>query len=205
MPKFGQKEVTNKDFYGQRQITDIFTIDVNKLVISDKVPCNNGKDCRYIVGYQVDMVLIPLFIKTPKNIFSYGVSQYDKNSAYTMSFNVSEEKEWVSQYKKIWNEVESQLFEKLATEPIKGEDRHVYGKLKTWKKRIKTNFHGQDVPYDMYCNATAVLKIDSVYKQGKNYHPQVYVEECKYTDAEKQQCNMLSDDDDDDGDGLFEV
>ena len=202
MLKFGQKEVTTKDFYEQRQITDIFRIDVNRVVISDKVPCNNGKDCRYIVGYQVDGGLIPLFIKTPKNIFSYGVSQYDKNSAYTMSFNVSEEKEWVSQYKKIWNEVESQLFEKMVTEPIKREGRYVNGKLKTWKERIKTNFHGQDVPYDMYCNATAVLKIDSVYKQGKNYHPQVYVEECKYTDAEKQQCNMLSDDDDD---GFFEV
>ena len=112
MLKFGQKEVTTKDFYGQRQITDLFTIDVNKVVVSDKVPFNNGKDCRYIEGYQVDGALIPLFIKTPKNIFSYGVSQYDKNSAYTMSCNVSEEKGWVSQYKKIWNEIESQLFEK---------------------------------------------------------------------------------------------
>ena len=173
MLKFDQKENTTKDFYGQRQITDIFTIDVNKLVISDKVPCNNRKDCRYIVGYQVDGVLIPLFIKTPKNIFSYGVSLYDKNSAYTMSFNVSEGKKWVSQCKKIWNEVESQLFEKLATEPIK--DNHVRGKLKTWKESIKTNFHGQIVPCDMYCNSTAVLKIDSIYKQGKNYHPQAYV------------------------------
>ena len=98
--------------FGQRQITDIFTIDANKLVVSDKVPCNNGKDCRYIVGYQVDGALIPLFIKTPRDIFSYGVSQYDKNSPYKMSFNVSEEKEWVSQYKKIWNEVESQLFDR---------------------------------------------------------------------------------------------
>ena len=65
----------------QRQITDISTIDVNKGVLSDKVLCNNGKDCRHIVGYQVDGALIPLFIKTPKNIFSYDVSQYDKNSA----------------------------------------------------------------------------------------------------------------------------
>ena len=96
MLKFGQKEVTTKDFYGQRQITDIFTIDVNKVVASDKVPCNNGKDCCYIVGYQVDGALIPLFIKTPKNIFSYGKSQYDKNSAYTMSFNVSAERVGVS-------------------------------------------------------------------------------------------------------------
>ena len=100
-----------------------------------------------------------------------------------MSFNVSEEKEWVSQYKKFWNEFESQLFQKLATEPIKREGRYVNGKLKTWKERIKTNFNGQDIPYDMYCNAMTVLKIDSVYKQGKNYHPQVYVEECKYTNA----------------------
>ena len=45
MFKFGQKEVTIKGFYGQRQITDIFTMDVNNLVVSDKVPC-------YIVGYQ---------------------------------------------------------------------------------------------------------------------------------------------------------
>ena len=70
MLKFGQKEVTDKDFYGQREMTDTFTIDVNKLVISDKVPSNNGKDCRYIVGYQVDGALIPLFIKTPKNVFT---------------------------------------------------------------------------------------------------------------------------------------
>ena len=101
-----------------------------------------------------------------------------------MSLNVSEAAEWVLQYRKIWNEVESQLFEKLATGPIKGEGKYVHGKLKTWKDRIKTNFHGQDVLYDMYCNATAMVKIDSVYKQGKNYYPQVYVEECKYTDAE---------------------
>ena len=202
MLKFGQKEVTTKDFYGQRQITDIFTIDVNKVVVSDKVPCNNGKDCRYIVGYQADGALVPLFIKTPKNIFSYGVSQYDKNSAYTMSFNVSEEKTWKTQYEKIWNEVKSHLLEKLATEPIKREGRYVNGKLKTWKERIKTNFHGQDVPCNMHYNATAVLKIDFVYKQGQKYHPQVYVEECKYINAETQQCSMLIDDDDD---GFFEV
>ena len=104
-----------------------------------------------------------------------------------MSFTVSEAAEWVLQYRNIWNEVESQLFKKLVTGPI--------------RDRIKTNFHGQEILYDMYCNAAAVLKIDSVYKQSKNYHPQVYVEECNYTGAESQHCNMLSDADD----GFFEV
>ena len=45
----------------------------------------------------------------------------------------------------------------------------------------------------MYCNATAVLKIDAVYKPSKNYHQQVYVEECKHNDAGERQCNILSD------------
>ena len=45
-----------------------------------------------------------------------------------------------------------------------------------------------------------MFKIDSVYKQGKNYHPQTYVEECKYIDVEKEQRNMLSH-----NDGFFEV
>ena len=49
MFKFGQKEVAAKDVYDQRQITDIFTIDVNRVVISDKVPCNNGKECPVII------------------------------------------------------------------------------------------------------------------------------------------------------------
>ena len=100
-------------------------------MVFDKISCNNGKDCRYIVGYEVNGVPTPLFIETSKNIFSHGVSQYDKNSACTMSFNVSEENEWMSQYKKTWNEVGLQLFEKLATELIKCKD--VYGKLKCGK------------------------------------------------------------------------
>ena len=102
MFKFGQIEVASKDFYKQRQITDILTIDVNKVVL--------------LINCQVDgKTIIPVFIKTPKNIFSYGVSQYDNNSAYTMSFNVSKASEWVLRYRNIWNEVESQLFEKLTT------------------------------------------------------------------------------------------
>ena len=72
-----------------------------------------------------------------------------------MSFNLFEANKWVSQYKEIWNEVESQLFEQLTTEPTKG--KYVHGKLKMWKERIKTNFHGQDVPCNIYRRATAVL------------------------------------------------
>ena len=58
------------------------------------------------------------------------------------------------------------------------------------------NFHGQYVLYDMYCNPTVVLKIDSVYKQSKNYNPLAYAEECKYIDSETLQYIMLANSDD---------
>ena len=63
----------------------------------------------------------------------------------------------------------------------------MHGKLKTGKERIETNFPGQDVPYEMYCNATAA---------SLRYHLQVYAEKCKYIDAESQQCNILIDSND---------
>ena len=91
--KFCQIEIAFIYFHKQRQIIDIPAIDVNKIVLSHKMSYNNGKDWRYIVCYQVNReTIIPLFIKTPKNIFSYGLSQYNKNSAYGMSFNVSEDR-----------------------------------------------------------------------------------------------------------------
>ena len=64
---FGQIQFASKDFYKQRQITDMLKIDVNKIVVSDRVSCNNGRNWHYIVGYQVDTeTIIPLFIKTPE-------------------------------------------------------------------------------------------------------------------------------------------
>ena len=38
--------------------------------------------------------------------------------------------------------------------------------MKTWKKPIKKNFQGQKVSYGRYCNASGMLKVDSVYTQG---------------------------------------
>lgn len=45
--------------------------------------------CRLL--YQVDgETIMLLYIKLPKNIFGFGISQYDKDSTYTMSFNISD-------------------------------------------------------------------------------------------------------------------
>ena len=58
----GGSKIFNKDvekwlhlklnFQKQRQVTDILTVDVKKIVLSDRVGCNNAIDWSYIIGCQ---------------------------------------------------------------------------------------------------------------------------------------------------------
>ena len=86
--KFGQVNVSSKDFYKRKQFTDLFSLDYDKVVVSDPIQCNNGKGKGYVIGYETSNGIIPLYIKAPKNVFSNGVRQYSENSAYTMSFDL---------------------------------------------------------------------------------------------------------------------
>ena len=55
-----------------------------------------------------------------------------------------------------------------------------------WNGCIKTNFHGEEVPYEIYGKGKIVLEADFVYKHGKSYHLQVHVEEYNCAVAESQ-------------------
>ena len=91
-------------------------------MVSDRVSSSKVKYLQYVLDDEVDEeIIILLFIKISKNIFSYSVTQNGKSSAYTMQFNASEIPDWVLHFSNILNEVDSQLFEKLTTEFLKGE------------------------------------------------------------------------------------
>ena len=55
-----------KEFNRQRQISDIFTIDVNKVLVFEKVPCNNERDHRFIIGYKVNKETIMVYLNIIK-------------------------------------------------------------------------------------------------------------------------------------------
>ena len=61
--KFGQKSVDSKDFYRSKRIIDVSNIDLNKIVVSNSISCNKGKDQRFVVGYEDDEKIIALYIK----------------------------------------------------------------------------------------------------------------------------------------------
>ena len=57
-------------------------------------------------------------------------------------------------------------------------------KIKCYNGKINTNFHNNKIlkipkeASQFIC--LSVTLIDSVFRTAKNYHPQVFVEECKY-------------------------
>ena len=55
------------------------------------------------------------------------------------------------------------------------------------KKKNSTNFDEDKKPKEgFHCIFLSVILIDSVLRTGKNYHPQVFLEECKYVVKEKK-------------------
>ena len=147
-------------------------------MLSDPIIDNkNGK--RYIIGYNIDGKIVALRIKTPKNIYSYGVSKYTESSKWCMCFNLESHDEWIVKYEKIWSAVEAQLFQCLKIEVV-SKGKYINPKLNIYGDKIAVQYNGKEVPYDKHCKSTAILRIASVYNQGVNYWPQVYLDECKY-------------------------
>ena len=194
MYKFGQISISSKDFNSEYQVQK--DIDLEKIRVSEGVVANRC-DTRYIVGYETEPgVIVPLHIKTPKDCFSSGVSRYNESSPWKMSFNLREDEVWMEQYAAIWGAIEELLGQNLMGNPLC--DFWLNAKLITWDDQIRTGFQGTCLnPEDIgFCNATGILKIGSVYRQGSNCHLQVFLKECRYRERDVIFKSLLSDDED---------
>ena len=97
--KFGKVTVSSKQFYEAIEI-DIKTLNIDHIVVSDPITDDKNGGKRYIIGYNIDGKIVALRIKTPKNVYSYGVSKYTDTSKLCMSFNLEGHDEWIEKYKK---------------------------------------------------------------------------------------------------------
>ena len=197
--KFGQVQISNKNFNSEYNVTKI--VDLEKIRVGEGIVANKH-DTRYTIGYEVEPgKIVPLYIKTPKDCDSSGVSRYNEASAWKMGFKVVEEEAWIKQYEGIWEKVEELMFQKL-TGTLLSNDKYINPKLITWDGEIRTKFKGNAwvKPEDIgACQATGILKIGSVYRKGSNYHLQVFLKECKYKQRDTCFKSQLSDDDEDSG------
>ena len=130
-------KIASKEFNSEYQITS--TVNLNKIRLSEGVDTNKH-DTRHTIGYEVEPgKIVSLYIKTPKDCVSSGVSQYNESSPWKMGFNVSKDEAWVQQYEAIWNKVEELLRQKLEGTPL-NNGKYINSKLITWDGEIRTRF-----------------------------------------------------------------
>ena len=86
----------------------------------------------------------------------------------------------------IWEKVKNSIKKEFDSKPVYNE-KYVKAKIKSYNGKIKTNFYNNKIPREgsqFIC--LSVILIDSVFRAGKNYYPQVFLEECKYAVKEKK-------------------
>ena len=63
--KFGDKEVDKKEFYSSKQAISLDSIDLNKIVVSNKAKINDAT-YKYLCGYLNNDIIQPLCIILPQ-------------------------------------------------------------------------------------------------------------------------------------------
>ena len=109
-----------------------------------------------------------------------------------ISFLIKDD-ELLEKYNEIWEKVKSSIKKKFYSEPVYNE-KYVKAKIKSYDGKINTIFYNNKIPKEgsqFIC--LSVILIDSVYRTGKNYYPQVLLEECKYVAKEKKMPEYITD------------
>ena len=90
----------------------------------------------------------------------------------------------LEKYNEICEKVKNSIKEDFDSEPVYNE-KYVNAKIKSYNGKINTSFQNNKIPEEgsLFICLLVVL-IDSIFRTGKNYDPQVFLEECKYAAKE---------------------
>ena len=106
-----------------------------------------------------------------------------------MSFIVKD-KQIFQKYNKIWEKIERLMRINFGSKPFYGSADKICikAKIKTFKDNITTNFYNEKVPKEKeQYKCLSIIILDSVLKAYEKYHPQTYLEECKYKQQKQKQ------------------
>ena len=106
-----------------------------------------------------------------------------------MYFFIKDDVVWYK-YDKIWDVIKDKLGIEFHNEPVY-EYKYLKAKVREFDGVIKMNILGNDIPKEnMHYTCIACIIIDSVLRIDQKNHPQVFLEECKYT-VNKYKCQYL--------------
>ena len=195
--KFGDKEIDRKEFYLSKQAIPLDSVDLDKIVVSNKWKINDTT-YKYLCGYLNNDVIQPLCVILPQ---MNGNIKYFDDGGKNMSF-VTDDEEIYEKYNEIWEVVTKLLKVKFTVGPVRDDD--IIAKLKIFSGINRTTFTDNAIPIErnLYTCIPAT-DIDSVLKiDNKRTYLQAYLEQCKYKLKKRKHVNFIDfeiiDDDSDD-------
>ena len=175
---FDDKKIKRSDFYKNKKVFQINSIDANKISkVSKGEPYGTQNLFKYFIGYNNNDGIRPLCVKLPQ--MTRHAKKFEFN--LTMSFKISN-KQLLRKYNRIWKKVEKSLKIEFNSRPVYGDDeKYIKTKIKTYGDSVITNYHNKKIPKENApCTCLSIRIVDSVIKAKKKYYPQTSSKECKY-------------------------
>ena len=184
--KFNNVTLNKKQFHKSKQPIDIKSVNVDQIVVSDRLK-HSDDGFKYFIGYQEDEIVKLLCIILPQ---MSGYIKYFEKGGKNMSFMVKDDNVF-DKYNKMWDKIKEKVNIKFHSMPVY-DKTYIKAKVRELDSKIKTNVLGNEVPKEnMHYTCIACITIDSVMRMDKKNYPQVYLEECKYR-VKKYRCLDLS-------------
>ena len=133
--KFGDKEVNKKEFYSSKQAIPLDSVDLDKIVVSNKWKISDTT-YQYLCGYLNNDVIQPLCIILPQ---MNGYLKYFDNGGKNMSF-VTDDEDIYEKYNGIWEVVRKLLKLKFTAGPVR-DGKYIIAKLKIFDKINRTTIY----------------------------------------------------------------
>ena len=116
----------------------------------------------------------------------------DFDETKCMAFLIKDE--LLEKNNEIWEKVKDNFNREFDSKPVYNK-QYLKVKIKSYNWKINTNFHSNKIPKEDFryiCLSKVLLNSD--FRTGKNFYPQVFLEECKYVVKEKMIPKYIIDD-----------
>ena len=162
--KFGDKEFNKKEFYSSKQAISLDSVDLNKIVVPNKLKINDTT-YKYICGYLNNDTIQPLRVILPQ---MDGYIKYSDDGGKNMSFVMDDEKIY-EKYHEIWEVIRNLLKIDFTVNPIR-DYKYLVAKLKIFDRINITTFNNNSIPMEKkHYIWIPVIDIDSVLKINEEH------------------------------------
>ena len=95
---------------------------------------------------------------------------------------------------KIWKEIEESMSTNVNSKPTYGDDdKYIKTKIKSYENSVTTNFPNKRVPKnEIPYKCLSMIILDSALYAYEKYHPQTFLEECKYAQKKIRTKNYIN-------------